>query len=182
MASSKEFQDLVNAHKETRSVETSLELVKDIKTSYGEIKKVDITEHADNPGDQLIKKEERETGDVGLKPYIDYLGQKQGYMYFFLSMLAHLIFVVGQILQNLWVALDIRNSFSGQLILVVVYMGIGIGTIFFLLMRSFLAVYLGIEASESIFSTLLISLFRAPMSFYDSTPVGRILSRVRVLL
>ncbi|KAI6707127.1 hypothetical protein NL676_010089 [Syzygium grande] len=34
------------------------------------------------------------------------------------------------------------------------------------------------SASESIFCVLLHSLIRAPMSFYDSTPLGRILSRV----
>ncbi|OMO59440.1 hypothetical protein COLO4_34219 [Corchorus olitorius] len=44
--------------------------------------------------------------------------------------------------------------------------------------RSLYIVLLGCGASESIFSTLLKSLFQAPMSFYDSTPFGRILSRV----
>ncbi|KAK9914395.1 hypothetical protein M0R45_038176 [Rubus argutus] len=40
------------------------------------------------------------------------------------------------------------------------------------------AVVGGLETSKSLFSQLLNSLFRAPMSFYDSTPLGRILSRV----
>ncbi|KAB1204955.1 ABC transporter C family member 10 [Morella rubra] len=34
------------------------------------------------------------------------------------------------------------------------------------------------ETAESLFTQLLNSLFHAPMSFYDSTPLGRILSRV----
>ncbi|KAL0304369.1 UNVERIFIED_CONTAM: ABC transporter C family member 10 [Sesamum radiatum] len=37
---------------------------------------------------------------------------------------------------------------------------------------------MGMKSSRALFSQLLISLFRAPMSFYDSTPLGRILSRV----
>ncbi|EEE65131.1 hypothetical protein OsJ_20202 [Oryza sativa Japonica Group] len=37
---------------------------------------------------------------------------------------------------------------------------------------------LGMQTSRSLFSQLLNSLFRAPMSFFDSTPLGRVLSRV----
>ena len=185
LASSREFQDLVNAHKEAMAPETLSEhaSIKDPKTCDGEIIEVNNEEHSSNTflGDQLIKKEERETGDVGLKPYMEYLSHKKGFLYFFLSILAHLIFVVAQILQSLWIAANIQDRSSGRLKLVMVYSGIGLGTIFFLLIRSFLVAYLGIEASESIFSTLLTSFFRAPMAFYDSTPVGRILSRVRVL-
>ncbi|KAL3506675.1 hypothetical protein ACH5RR_032057 [Cinchona calisaya] len=36
----------------------------------------------------------------------------------------------------------------------------------------------GLKASKSIFYVFMTSIFRAPMSFYDSTPLGRILSRV----
>ncbi|GLT53827.1 hypothetical protein SLA2020_270700 [Shorea laevis] len=50
--------------------------------------------------------------------------------------------------------------------------------ILFLLIRSFYIVLVGYGASLRIFSTLMTSLIRAPMSFYDSTPLGRILSRV----
>ncbi|CAL5338963.1 unnamed protein product [Camellia sinensis] len=39
-------------------------------------------------------------------------------------------------------------------------------------------VALGMQSSKSLFSQLPNSLFRVPMSFYDSTPLGRILSRV----
>ncbi|KAK3227981.1 hypothetical protein Dsin_007843 [Dipteronia sinensis] len=182
LVSSREFQDLVNAHKEAMCPETLSEhaSIKDTKTCDGEINEVNNEEHFSNTslGDQLIKKEERETGDVGLKPYMEYLSHKKGFLYFFLSISAHLIFVVAQILQSLWIAVNIQDSSSGRLKLVMVYSGIGLGMIFFLLIRSFLVAYLGIEASESIFSTLLTSLFRAPMAFYDSTPVGRILSRL----
>ncbi|PRQ32017.1 putative xenobiotic-transporting ATPase [Rosa chinensis] len=41
-----------------------------------------------------------------------------------------------------------------------------------------LAVVGGLETSKSLFSQLLNSLFRAAISFYDSTSLGRILSRV----
>eukprot|EP01018_Ginkgo_biloba_P020837 Gb_12924 [translate_table: standard] len=39
-------------------------------------------------------------------------------------------------------------------------------------------IILGLQASKSFFFELMTSLFRAPMAFFDSTPLGRILSRV----
>ncbi|KAL4559815.1 hypothetical protein LXL04_031961 [Taraxacum kok-saghyz] len=47
-------------------------------------------------GEQLIKKEEREAGDTGLKPYKEYLTQSNGYFYFTLSVLSHLLYILGQ--------------------------------------------------------------------------------------
>ncbi|KAA8520907.1 hypothetical protein F0562_011580 [Nyssa sinensis] len=145
LASSQEFQNLVNAHCDIVSSEKGAQYAssKRPETFCGEIK----TEEQFNASlmDQLIKKEERERGDAGLKPYIEYLNQDKGFLYFFLSYLAHLIFLVGQIVQSLWMAAHIQD---------------------------------GLVASKSIFSKLMTCLFRAPMSFYDSTPMGRILSRV----
>ncbi|WJX34198.1 Multidrug resistance-associated protein 7 [Trifolium repens] len=62
--------------------------------------------------------------------------------------------------------------------LVVVYLLIGVLSNVFMIIRSLLSSLLGFQSSKQIFSQLMNSLFRAPMSFYDSTPLGKILSRV----
>ncbi|WJX34201.1 hypothetical protein P8452_22334 [Trifolium repens] len=62
--------------------------------------------------------------------------------------------------------------------LVVVYLLIGVLSNIFMIIRSLLAALLDFQSSKHIFSQLINSPFRAPMSFYDSTPLGRILSRV----
>ncbi|KAL3819674.1 hypothetical protein ACJIZ3_005579 [Penstemon smallii] len=62
--------------------------------------------------------------------------------------------------------------------LILVYLFIGLGSSVVLLLRTVLTVVLGMQESRALISGLLVSLFRAPMSFYDSTPLGRILSRV----
>ncbi|CAN1300406.1 ABC transporter C family member 10 [Linum perenne] len=62
--------------------------------------------------------------------------------------------------------------------LLTVYSAIGGIMAVILIIRSRVVVLLGCGTSKSIFSKLLVSLFRAPMSFYDSTPLGRVLSRV----
>ena len=184
MHSSQEFQDLVNAHNATVGSERQPEQdsTQKSKIPKEEIQKIHTEKQLrDTSGEQLIKKEEREIGDTGLKPYLQYLKYSKGFLYFFLATLSHVIFIVGQLVQNYWLAANVQNSSVSQLKLIAVYTGIGLSLSLFLLLRSFFVVLLGLEASQSIFSTLLSSLFRAPMSFYDSTPLGRILSRVRCL-
>ncbi|XP_078169806.1 ABC transporter C family member 10-like isoform X1 [Carex rostrata] len=192
-ASCMEFQDLVHAHKETAGIEKLNNMVPQnnknetingheiSKIDGGTIKNVLQKENAklsEGGSDQLIKKEERERGNTGLKPFMQYLGQNKGYLYYSLLVLAHIVFVTGQISQNTWMAGNVQNPNVSTLKLILVYLGIGFGTVFILFFRSLLLVVLGLEASKSLFSQLLGSLFRAPMGFYDSTPLGRILSRV----
>ncbi|KAH7682383.1 Xenobiotic-transporting ATPase protein [Dioscorea alata] len=182
-ATCKEFQDLVNAHKETVGTER-LEKVasqkankiskREIKLSFGGDKNLAKVSGVD----QLIKKEERETGDSGLKPYLLYMNQNKGFLYASLAALSHIIFIAGQISQNSWMAANVQNHQVSTLRLILVYLAIGISTAVFLFSRSGFIVVLGLQSSKSLFSQLLNSLFRAPMSFFDSTPLGRILSRV----
>ncbi|XP_068644652.1 ABC transporter C family member 10 [Aristolochia californica] len=184
LASSKEFQELVNAHKETAGTERLAQVVSSQKhkAPAGEIKKVCMENQPStlkvSTGDQLIKQEEKELGDTGLKPYLQYLKQNKGYLYFSFAVLCHLIFVAGQIMQNSWMAANVQNANVSNGRLISVYLAIGCASAVFLLLRSVFTVVLGLVSSKSLFTQLMYSLFRAPMSFYDSTPLGRILSRV----
>ncbi|KAF8667735.1 hypothetical protein HU200_052645 [Digitaria exilis] len=175
---------LVNAHKDTigisdhksgppqRVKEVSAKEINDIHGSrYRKPVKL-------SPGDQLIKREEREIGDTGFKPYIIYLRQNKGFLYAFLCVTSHMIFLAAQISQNSWMAANVENPSVSTAKLISVYIAIGICSVFFVLSRTLSAIVLGLETSRSLFSQLLNSLFRAPMSFFDSTPLGRILSRV----
>uniref|UniRef100_A0A5B6Z7L2 ABC-type xenobiotic transporter n=2 Tax=Davidia involucrata TaxID=16924 RepID=A0A5B6Z7L2_DAVIN len=181
LASSQEFQELVNAHKETAGSERLAEVSSPQRRepSAREIGKAHIEKQSKaSGGDQLIKLEEREVGDTGFKPYILYLNQDKGFLYFCLASLCHLTFVISQISQNSWMAANVDNPDVSTLRLITVYLLIGSTSTVFLLVRSLSTVRLGMQSSKSLFSQLLNSLFRAPMSFYDSTPLGRILSRV----
>ncbi|CAJ2666220.1 unnamed protein product [Trifolium pratense] len=180
LTSSQEFNDLVNAHKETNGSEqlASATLSQRHSTSRKSMQPSVSKKYKAQFGNQLIQKEEREKGDTGLKPYLQYLSQMKGYILFFMAFLSHLIFVVCQILQNSWMAANVDNPLVSTLQLILVYFLIGGLSTVFLLSRCLLVVTLGLQSSKHLFSQLMNSLFRAPMSFYDSTPLGRVLSRV----
>ncbi|WMV20653.1 hypothetical protein MTR67_014038 [Solanum verrucosum] len=180
LASTKVFQDLVDAHKETAGSEKVAEVTSLRRESHTrELRKTDTGKNSIVPGgDQLIKLEEREVGDTGLKPYAQYLNQNKGYLFFAMAVFSHITFAVGQVTQNFWMAANVDNPQVGTLRLIEVYLLIGVVSMLFLLFRSLSTVFMGLQSSKSLFSQLLYSLFRAPMSFYDSTPLGRILSRV----
>ncbi|XP_030549691.1 ABC transporter C family member 10-like isoform X2 [Rhodamnia argentea] len=181
MASCQEFQDLVDAHHTTAGSGNRIRMVSSRMPGYlkEEIQKIDVEEQLKaSPGSQLIKEEEREIGDSGFKPYLQYMKHNKGFLFFALATLAHAIFIAGQLAQNYWLASEVNSTSVSTIELNSVYTGIGIVLGLFLLIRSYFIVYLGCGASYAIFSGLLHSLIRAPMSFYDSTPLGRILSRV----
>ncbi|VAI70575.1 unnamed protein product [Triticum turgidum subsp. durum] len=181
LADCEEFKDLVNAHKDTigiSNVNNNIPTRRSKEVSVKETDGIHTESVKPSPADQLIKKEERETGDAGVKPYMLYLCQNKGLLYFSFCIISHIIFVAGQISQNSWMAANVQNPHVSTLKLISVYIIIGVCTVFFLLSRSLAVVVLGIQTSRSLFSQLLNSLFRAPMSFFDSTPLGRVLSRV----
>ncbi|XP_027080024.1 ABC transporter C family member 10-like [Coffea arabica] len=176
--SSQEFRNLVHAHSEA-AMSAGHSSQKRQKTSQDVIQQIHSGEQLAAPlWEQLIKEEEREIGYNGLKPYIQYLSQSNGFFYLSLGVLSHLVYIIGQLIQNLWLATNIQDSSLSELKLLSIYSFIGCGMALSLLLRSCVIVLLGLRASTTIYSKLMDSHFRAPMSFYDSTPLGRILSRV----
>ena len=89
--------------------------------------------------------------------------------------------MAAQISQTSWMAAKVDNPHVSTIRLVLVYILIGLASILIYISRYLSTVALGMKSSKSLFSQLLDSLFHAPMSFYDSTPQGRILSRVSIL-
>lgn len=184
--SSKAFQELVNAHKDTMGSNKSVVTMQPSKDKpvcqEKEIQKVKLPKGQESCGtpevDQLVKKEEKEIGDTGLKPYVHYLKQNKGFLYCSIAGLSHLVFLTGQILGNTWMAAKVQSPQVSTLMLIIVYSSIAFAATIFLFIRSIFIVILGLEASKSFFSELMTSLFQAPMGFFDATPLGRILSRV----
>ncbi|KAI4352917.1 hypothetical protein L6164_007124 [Bauhinia variegata] len=129
------------------------------------------------PGIQLTQEENKETGDVGWKPFWDYIFISKGSLFLLLNLLTQSAFIALQAASTFWlaIAIDMPKVTSG--ILIGVYTVVSFLSAVFVYLRSFTAAHLGLKASKSFFSSFTNSIFNAPMVFFDSTPVGRILTR-----
>ncbi|CAL9030299.1 unnamed protein product [Prunus brigantina] len=124
LTSCQEFQYLVNAHNDTAGCERQVEYAskRKHKSSIEEIEKVKTeVPQKESSGDQLIKKEEKETGDTGFKLYIQYLKQSKGFLHFFSSIFFHVIFIVGQLIQSYWLAAKLQDYSVSRVKLFAVY-------------------------------------------------------------
>ncbi|XVF26934.1 hypothetical protein REPUB_Repub14bG0063100 [Reevesia pubescens] len=185
------FEQLVNAHKDamtvlgplsneskgqpcnadTLQVEESNKCNPTKQNSEGEISVIGL------PGIQLTEKEEKETGDFGWRPFIDYIVVSRGYIFLSLGILAQFGFVIFQAAANYWLAIAIQMPKISSGLLIGVYTGISTLSAVFVHLRSIYTAYLGLKASKALFYGFTNAIFKAPMLFFDSTPLGRILTR-----
>ncbi|KAL4194336.1 hypothetical protein AMTRI_Chr05g68090 [Amborella trichopoda] len=126
---------------------------------------------------QLTNEEEKEIGDVGWKPYIYYIRVAKGSILIFLVILLQSGFLLLQSIATYWLAVAGILPQITNVILIGVYTGLSSLSIVFVYFRSWFTTHLGLRASRAFFSGFMDSVFKAPMLFFDSTPIGRILTR-----
>ena len=136
---------------------------------------------------QLVKKEEREKGRLSYGIYWAYITAVAGGAFVPIFILAQITFQVLQILSNYWMAWG-TPAVEGQAakvsskVLITVYCLLAVSSTAFVMLRAIITSIVGLKTAQKYFLNMLRSVFRAPMSFFDSTPTGRILNRVRSLI
>ncbi|KAF9609563.1 hypothetical protein IFM89_017202 [Coptis chinensis] len=134
---------------------------------------------------QLVQDEERERGKISMKVYLSYMAAAYKGLLIPVIILAQTLFQLLQIASNWWMAWANPQTKGDQpktssVELLVVYMALAFGSSWFVFIRAVLVATFGLAAAQKFFVKMLRSVFRAPMSFFDSTPAGRILNRVSV--
>jgi len=128
---------------------------------------------------KLIQEEKRAIGGVSSKVYFGYLEASGGICFFLMVILAMGIGEACKAGSNVWLGVWSTNSISGGT--VALYMGVYFSLSFVNILLealiSFITANASVEASLSLHRRMLWSVMRAPMSFFDSTPIGRLLSR-----
>lgn len=133
---------------------------------------------------KLIQDEEREKGSIGKEVYWAYLTIVKGGILVPIIVLAQTSFQVLQIASNYWMAWacptsgDDTTPIVGMDHVLLVYSLLSVGSSLGVLVRSTVSAKSGILTAQKLFERMLHSVLRAPMSFFDSTPTGRILNRV----
>ncbi|XP_024152521.1 canalicular multispecific organic anion transporter 1 isoform X2 [Oryzias melastigma] len=136
-------------------------------------------------GQRLIDEEAMEKGQVKFSVYLEYM-QAMGWRYTVLVFLVYLIQNTAIIGQNLWLsdwtndATDYHNQTYPNWkrdTRVGVFGALGVAQGFFVFLGTLLLANASVSASRTLHSRLLNNILRAPMVFFDTTPIGRVVNR-----
>lgn len=140
------------------------------------------SDHSKGRSSKLIKDEERATGKVSLGVYKLYCTESFGWWGVVGVLFFSVVWQGSLMSSDYWLAYetseDNATSFSPSLFISVYAIIAGVA-FFFILIRSLLVAYMGLKTSQIFFGQILHSILHAPMSFFDTTPSGRILTRVK---
>lgn len=129
---------------------------------------------------KLIKDEERETGKVSFQVYKQYCTEAYGWSGVAGVLLLSLAWQGSLMASDYWLAYETSEkhakSFNASLF-ITNYSIIAAVSVLLIVIRSFTVTKLGLKTAQIFFSQILHSILHAPMSFFDTTPSGRILSR-----
>ncbi|KAF7804851.1 ABC transporter C family member 4 [Senna tora] len=129
---------------------------------------------------KLIKEEERETGKVSLHIYKLYCTEAFGWWGIIGILLLSFIWQGSLMAGDYWLAYETgeeRAKFFNPSLFISVYGIIAIVSIVLVVIRAFAICVLGLKTAKLFFTQILNCILHAPMSFFDTTPSGRILSR-----
>ncbi|KAK1575954.1 hypothetical protein Q3G72_009703 [Acer saccharum] len=127
---------------------------------------------------ERIQEEEAETGRVRWSVYSTFITLVYKGALIPVILLCHVFFQGLQMSSNYWIAWaaeEKRNVSSVQLIGVFVLLSSGSSA--FILGRAVLLATIAIKTAQCLFNDMINSVFRAPISFFDSTPSSQILNR-----
>lgn len=133
-------------------------------------------------GKTLMQEEERVTGNVLLRAYLQYSRACGGVLTFLLMILFWCATVALSVIANWWLVFWSEDTLQedtnrGLGFYLSIYFALGIGYAVAVMVRGIWFLNLALVASRSLQNSMLHSVLRAPMAFFDTTPIGRIISR-----
>jgi len=147
---------------------------------------VSHNEAAKKEGKNLIQDEDRNVGNIKLRSYYKYAVACGGAVQFIILMVFWVLVVALEIFTGYWLAFwtdsqtrDNRLGVTGRGLgfYIGIYFLLGVGYACLLCMKSVIFLVFALRASRKLHNQALTSMMRAPMAFFDTTPIGRILSR-----
>uniref|UniRef100_A0A8I6XD17 ABC transmembrane type-1 domain-containing protein n=1 Tax=Hordeum vulgare subsp. vulgare TaxID=112509 RepID=A0A8I6XD17_HORVV len=127
---------------------------------------------------KLIQEEEKGSGRVSWHVYKLYVTQAWGWWGVLLILALSVLSEGSTMASNYWMSYETLGGtiFDISKFLRVYVLIVAVSIVFEFIAFIFQA-FLGLKSAQAFFSKMLDSILRAPMSFFDTTPSGRILSR-----
>ncbi|KAL3679834.1 hypothetical protein R1sor_022790 [Riccia sorocarpa] len=125
--------------------------------------------------DQFIQQEERRVGGVNASTFWMYVTAAYKGLFFFLIVLLNLGAYGLQVSGDSWLAGGVGPG--RELSYVKTYAFFTFGGVVMVLLRSLLTAFAGIAIAQNLYEGMLRNIMRAPMLFFDTTPLGRVISR-----
>nr|WEG20082.1 ABCC4 [Lemna turionifera] len=195
LAAGTDFSALVAAH------DNSMELVEHGAATAGEVNDATpkpsenpppVQNHAEARRDsteipkkgkgtaKLIEEEQRETGRIGWSVYKTYATEAWGWWGLVSVTLATVLWQVSVVSGDNWLAIETskENEASFNPVVFIRVYAVICGLVMVVIaIRTLLVTALGLATAQIFFRQIIDSILHAPMSFFDTTPSGRILSR-----
>ncbi|XP_021319777.1 ABC transporter C family member 4 isoform X2 [Sorghum bicolor] len=196
LASCSEFSDLVAAHHS--SMETAggqcfhVQNTESPQASNGSVDSPSLAsksnaENGESVGtatnkeagsSKLIQEEEKESGRVSWRVYKLYMTEAWGWWGVVIILAVSLLSEGSSMASDYWLSYETSGGpvFDTSIFLGV-YVSIVATTIILEMVATLIVTFLGLQSAQAFFNKMFDSILRAPMSFFDTTPSGRILSR-----
>ncbi|KAF5354262.1 hypothetical protein D9756_007067 [Leucocoprinus leucothites] len=131
-------------------------------------------------GADLMQVEERNVGAVTWDVYKRYLNFSGGIVWAPIAISLLFLTQGTQVANNIFLGFWTSQSINGfrQGDYMGVYAGLGVASALFMFLLSLGFAVMSLIASLNLFKTALKGVLRSPVSFFDTTPIGRILSRL----
>uniref|UniRef100_A0A0W0EY28 Putative multidrug resistance-associated ABC transporter n=1 Tax=Moniliophthora roreri TaxID=221103 RepID=A0A0W0EY28_MONRR len=152
----------------------------DSHSTLQDAKQIDAAPSKKASGSPLMQDEERNTGAVTWSMYGRYLKYAGGIVWVPVIVLLHTIAQAAQVGNNLFLGYWTATSIPGfsQAQYMGVYAGLGASAAVFQFLTSLVFAFIGLFAGFNMFNAALSAVLKSPVSFFDTTPIGRILSRL----
>ncbi|KAF0905507.1 hypothetical protein E2562_007310 [Oryza meyeriana var. granulata] len=126
---------------------------------------------------RLIKEEERASGHVSFTVYRQYMTEAWGWWGLLLVLAISVTWQGSTMAGDYWLAYQTSGDVFQPNLFIKVYAIIGAVSVVIVTVRAFLVATIGLETANLFFRQVLRTILHAPMSFFDTTPSGRILTR-----
>ncbi|CAD8116510.1 unnamed protein product [Paramecium sonneborni] len=132
--------------------------------------------------EELILKEDRQSGDIDLSVYQKYFVYNGGFKNYLLLIIIMLMWIIAQLFSNLWIAHwsgDLTNIYYNQRTYIIVYLCLGVLQSLLAYGRAALIANSSVKSTTIIHNQIIQNLLNAPQcEFFERVPTGRIMNRL----